>query len=241
MEVGHDLTNPVGVQGEPAVDVPYPQLLGALMYVMVCTRPDISFPISILSRFMAEGRHTSAHWKAAKRVLQYLKGTKNWSLTLGGKHTSKLVGYCDSSWADDKTSQRSSLGYCFQLGSGAISWKSKMSDCVALSSAEAEYYAGALAVSEGRWLVNLLKELGYEVTPYELWCDSQSAMGIMKNPIISARSKHISVKYAFIRDDVEAKALKLAYIPSSENVADSFTKALPFEKHSKFAKALLST
>ena len=229
MEVGHTLTHPQGPDGKE-VDVPYPQLLGALMYLMVCTRPDLAYSISVLSRFMAKGKHTNSHWKAATRVLQYLKHTKNWSLILGGTGEIKLTGHCDSSWADDLSTRKSTLGFCFSLGRGMVSWKAKLSSCQALSSAEAEYYAACEAVKEGQWLTGLLEELGVKVSPYTLKCDSQSAIAIIKNPIINARSKHIELKYHFIRDHVEAKELILHYVPTEDNWADCFTKALPVAK-----------
>ncbi|CAI7805864.1 unnamed protein product [Closterium sp. NIES-53] len=156
----HLLTAPV-VPTPEACSEPYPELVGSLMYAMMCTRPDLAYPVSVLSRYVAPGRFTDLHWKAAKRVLRYLQGTKSHVLTLGGLSPPRLEGYTDSSWADDQTDRRSSQGYCFTLGSGIISWHSTRSSAVSLSSCEAELYAGTMAAQEARWLTFLLQELGF--------------------------------------------------------------------------------
>lgn len=208
----------------------YPQLVGALMYLMVCTRPDIAYAISVLCRYMAKGRHTSTHWKAAKRVLQYLKKTKGLSLVLGGDDALKLEVYADAAWADDQEQRKSTLGFRAAIGKGLVSWKAKLSDCVALSSAEAEYYAAGEGVKEGLWLAGLLGELGWEVLPFRLLMDSHSAICMVKNPVINARSKHIEVKHHFVRDGHEANKFTLDDVSSADNLADYFTKALPGER-----------
>jgi hypothetical protein len=190
---------------------------------------------------MAKGKHTLTHWKAAQRVLQYLKKTRNWSLRLGGREPLELVAYCDASWADNQTSRKSTLGYCFNLGKGMISWKSKLSSCVALSTAEAEYYAATEGAKEGQWLTGLLEELGVKVAPYIMKCDSQSAICMIKNPVVNARSKHIELKYHFIRQLVEDKALKVEYVRTDENWADCFTKALPVVKLLPLCKNFMTT
>ncbi|CAI7801334.1 unnamed protein product [Closterium sp. NIES-53] len=151
----HLLTAPA-VPTPEACSEPYPELVGSLMYAMMCTRPDLAYPVSVLSRYVAPGRFTDLHWKAAKRVLRYLQGTKSNVLTLGGLSPPRLEGYTDSSWADDQTDRRSSQGYCFTLGSGIVSWRSTRSSVVSLSSCEAELYAGTMAAQEARWLTFLL-------------------------------------------------------------------------------------
>ena len=129
----------------------YAELLGGIMYTMVSTRPDIAHAVSVLSRFIADGRHGATHWKAALRLLSYLKGTAKYKLVLGGTSTD-LVGFSDSSWADDQVDRRSSQGYCFTLGSGVVSWKATRSPSVALSSCKAELYAGTTAAQDVVWL-----------------------------------------------------------------------------------------
>jgi hypothetical protein len=226
--VGHDLTNVSGPQGKPK-ECDYPQLVGALMYLMVCTRPDLAYAISVLARFMAKGKHTSTHWKAARRVLQYLIRTKEHALVLGGGDSRMLTVYADASYADNKEKRQSTLGYRITLGDGLISWKSKVSATVALSTAEAEYYAAGEAVKEAEWLRSMLSELKWDVPPYRMLMDSQSAMAMIRNNMVSARSKHIELKHHFVRQYYEEKRLVLEEVPSEDNLADCFTKALPAE------------
>ncbi|CAI7805969.1 unnamed protein product [Closterium sp. NIES-53] len=139
---------------------PYPELMGCLMYLMTCTRPDLAYPLSLLARYVAPGRHRKVHWDAAKRVLRYLCSTPGMGLVLGGRGPVVLTGHADASWVDDSTTQRSSQGYTFSLGSGSVSWRSTRSSSVLSSSCEAEIYAGAMAAQELRWLTYLLTDLG---------------------------------------------------------------------------------
>ncbi|CAI7837003.1 unnamed protein product [Closterium sp. NIES-53] len=139
---------------------PYPELVGCLMYLMTCTRPDLAYPLSILARYVAPGRHRPEHMAAAKRVLRYLCSTSGLGLVLGGRRPVVLTGHADASWADDQATQRSSQGYTFSLGSGSVLWRSTRSSSVLGSSCEAEIYAGAMAAQELRWLTYLLTDLG---------------------------------------------------------------------------------
>ncbi|CAI5955492.1 unnamed protein product [Closterium sp. NIES-64] len=138
---------------------PYPELVGCLMYLMTCTRPDLAYPLSILARYVAPGRHRR-YFAAAKRVLRYLCSTSGMGLVLGGQSPVVLTGHADVSWADDQATQRSSQGYTFSLGSGYVSWRATRSSSVLGSSCEAEIYAGAMAAQELWWLTYLLTDLG---------------------------------------------------------------------------------
>ncbi|CAI7846694.1 unnamed protein product [Closterium sp. NIES-53] len=198
----HLLTAPA-VPTPEACSEPYPELVGSLMYAMMCTRPDLAYPVSVLSRYVAPGRFTDLHWKAAKRVLRYLQGTKSHVLTLGGLSPPRLEGYTDSSWADDQTDRRSSQGYCFTLGSGIVSWRSTRSSAISLSSCEAELYAGTMAAQEARWLTFLLQELGFPQSAPTLWCDNHSTIHISQDPVYHTRTKHIELLHFFIRDLVQ--------------------------------------
>ncbi|CAI7776216.1 unnamed protein product [Closterium sp. NIES-54] len=129
---------------------PYPELVGCLMYLMICTRPDLAYPLSILARYVAPGRHRPEHMAAAKRVLRYLCSTLGMGLVLGGRSPVVLTGHADASWADDQATQRSSQGYTFSLGSGSVSWRATRSSSVLGSSCEVEIYAGAMAAQELR-------------------------------------------------------------------------------------------
>ncbi|CAI7792543.1 unnamed protein product, partial [Closterium sp. NIES-53] len=103
---------------------PYPELVGCLMYLMTCTRPDLAYPLGLLARYVAPGRHRKVHMDAAKRVLRYLCSTSGMGLVLGGRGDVVLTGHSDASWVDDQATQRSSQGYTFSLGSGSVSWRS---------------------------------------------------------------------------------------------------------------------
>ncbi|CAI5969202.1 unnamed protein product [Closterium sp. NIES-64] len=138
---------------------PYPELVGCLMYLMTCTRPDLAYPLSVLARFVAPGRHQPSHWYAAKRVAKYVASTSGMGLVLGGKQPVTLTGYSDSSWANDAETHRSTQGYSFSLEAGAVLWRSTRASSVAGSSCEAEVYAAAIAAQELRWLSFLLTDL----------------------------------------------------------------------------------
>ncbi|CAI7921282.1 unnamed protein product [Closterium sp. NIES-54] len=159
LAVDHRITGPF--PDEPFESSgPYAELVGCLMYPMTCTRPDLAFPLSVLSRFVATRRHRHVDWTAAVRVAKYLATTSGMGLVLGGTQPVVLTGHCDSSYADDVETQRSTQGFYFSLGAGAVSWRSTRLSSVALSSAEAEIYAGAMAAQELRCLTFLLADLG---------------------------------------------------------------------------------
>ncbi|CAI7781234.1 unnamed protein product [Closterium sp. NIES-54] len=128
----------------------YPRLVGCLMYLMTCTRPDLACPLSILACYVASGRHRPEHWEADKRVLRCLCSTSGMGLVLGGRGPVVLTGHANASWVDDLAIQRSSQGYTFSPGSGSVSWRSTRSSSVLSSSCEAEIYAGAMAAQELR-------------------------------------------------------------------------------------------
>ncbi|CAI7905048.1 unnamed protein product [Closterium sp. NIES-53] len=139
---------------------PYPELVGCLMYLMTCTCFDLTYPLSLLVRFVAPSRHRKVHWDAAKRVLRCLSSTSGMGLVLGGRGSVVLTGHSDASWANDQVTQRSSQGYTFSLGSGSVLWRSARYSFVLGSNCEAGIYAGAVAAQELRWLTYLLSDLG---------------------------------------------------------------------------------
>ncbi|GJP51947.1 hypothetical protein CLOM_g11077 [Closterium sp. NIES-68] len=235
LPVGHHLTP---LTSPSSSSHPYAELIGSLMYAMVSTRPDLAYPISVLARFVGTGKHDAAHWQAAKRVLRYLRGTKDYVLTLGGPSPPLLTGYSDSSWADSRPDRRSSQGYGFSLGSGLISWRSTRSSSIALSSCEAELYAATMAAQEARWLSFLLEELGAPQRCPTIWCDNASTIHLTKDAVFHGRSKHIELRHYFIRELVQGGHLQLGKIDSAANLADIFTKALPHAAHSSLLRLL---
>jgi hypothetical protein len=239
LEVNHDhlVEAPFAVGEEQDMRrVPYAELIGCLMYIMVCTRPDLAFPVSLLARFMAEGAYRRKHWEAAKRVLRYLKGTMEWGLVLGGSAPILLSMAADSSWGDCLETRRSSQGYVATLGACPVSWKSQRSEAVAKSTAEAEYYAVGQAGREIVFLRNLLEYPRTEAT--ELQCDSQSAQAIVHSEGISNRTKHIDIRHHWIREQVQKGILYMQHVSSEENMADLMTKALGIERHTQLAEHL---
>ncbi|CAI7858925.1 unnamed protein product, partial [Closterium sp. NIES-54] len=218
---------------------PYPELVGCLMYLMTCTRSDLAYPLSILARYVAPGRHRPEHMAAAKRVLRYLCSTLGMGLVLGGRSPVVLTGHADASWADDQATQRSSQGYTFSLGSGSVSWRATRLCSVLGSSCEAEIYAGAMAAQELRWLTYLLTDFG-EVprSPPVLYVDNKAMLALCREQRLEHRTKHIALRYFLARELQQRGQLRLAYVASEANTADIFTKALTPCDHQRFCSQL---
>ncbi|CAI7829173.1 unnamed protein product, partial [Closterium sp. NIES-54] len=203
------------------------ELVGCLMYLMTCTRPDLAYPLSILARYVAPGRHRPEHMAAAKRVLRYLCSTSGMGLVLGGRSPVVLTGHADASWVDDLATQRSSQGYTFSLGSGSVSWRSTRSSSVLSSSCEDDIYAGAMAAQELRWLTYLLTDLGEPPrSPPVLYVDNKAMLALCRKHRLEHRTKHIALHYFLARELQQRGQLRLAYVASQANTADIFTKAL---------------
>ncbi|CAI7863417.1 unnamed protein product, partial [Closterium sp. NIES-54] len=227
LSTGHSLSAPPSDESvEPSG--PYPELVGCLMYLMTCTRPDFAYPLSILARYVAPGRHRKVHWDASKRVLRYLCSTSGTGLVLGGRGLVVLTGHADASWVDDSATQRSSHGYTFSLGSGSISSQSTRSSSVLSSSCEAEMYARAMAAQELRWLTYLLTDLGEQPrSPPVLYIDNKAMIALCQEHRLEHRLKHIALRYFLARELQQPGQLRLAYVATRANTADIFTKALP--------------
>ncbi|CAI7900578.1 unnamed protein product [Closterium sp. NIES-54] len=203
---------------------PYPELVGCLMYLMTCTRPDLAYPLSILARYVAPGRHRKEHMDAAKRVLRYLCSTLGMGLLLGGRARVVLTGHANASWAYDLTTQWSSQGYTFSLGSGSVSWRSSCSSSVLSFSCEAKIYAGAMSTKELRWLTYLLTNLGE--LPRSFLVLYVDMIALCQEHRLEHRTKHIALRYFLARELQQRGQLRLAYVATWANTADVFTKAL---------------
>ncbi|CAI7799175.1 unnamed protein product [Closterium sp. NIES-53] len=211
---------------------PYPELVGCLMYLMTCTRPDLTYPLSLFARYVALGRHRKVHWDTAKRVLRYLCSTSGMGLVLGGRGSIVLTGHVDASWVDDSATQRSSQGYTLSLGSGSVSWWSSCSSLILSSSCAAEIYAGAMAAQELRWLTYLLTDLGEQPrSPLVLYVDNKAMIALCQEHRVEHRTKHIALRYLLARELQQHGQLRLAYVATRANTADVFTKALPPGDH----------
>ncbi|CAI7736859.1 unnamed protein product [Closterium sp. NIES-54] len=188
--VDHGLTAPPSDEPFESSD-PYPELVGCLMYLMTCACPDLAYPLSILAHFVAPGRHQHSHWYATKRVAKYVASTSSMGLVLGGKQPVTLTGFSDSSWADDAQSLRSTQGYCFSLGTGAVSWRSNRASSVSSSSCEAEMYAASMAAQELRWLSFLLTDLGERPrSPPVLFANNKFAILLCEEPRLVGKPRH---------------------------------------------------
>jgi hypothetical protein len=210
------------------------------MYIVLATRPDISFAVAALSRY--NSRPFARHLTAAQHVLRYLKGTKDYRLRYNAIGPNTLIGYKDSEWASDCLDRKAQGGHIF-ISNGAISWQSQKQDLVATSTLEAEYIACSEASREGRWLLQLCKDTKRDdddenKEPLPILCDNEGALVHIINGTIKARTKHIDVCYHNSRDLQERSIVKYSWVSTPENVADIFTKALPREMHEKVMKAM---
>ncbi|CAI5714757.1 unnamed protein product [Peronospora destructor] len=210
-------------------DVPYRSAVGALMYLMVGTRPDLAAAVGTLSQFAAGPCPT--YWQALKRVLRYLQATPTHGIRFygTGAGSGKLIGYSDADWAGDIETRRSTRGYVFVLNDGCISWRSKKQRTIALSSTEAEYMALSEATQEAVWLKAFMCELGEDAGDgaVMVYKDNQGAIALAKSPEFHKRIKHIDIRYHFVREKVKDGQVVLDYCPTQEMLADLMTKPIP--------------
>ena len=215
----------------------YQSMVGSLMYAMLGSRPDICFAVSKLSQFGSNPDQN--HMAAAIRVFQYLKTTATLRLTYNGTNRSELLGWCDADWASDPDTCRSTTGYIFQVNSGAVAWGTRKQRTVALSSTEAEYMALTEVLKHTLWTLQVLRNLRFDCDlPITIFDDSKGARDISANSVEHQRTKHIDIRYHFIREKVQDKTIELTEVKSSENIADIFTKALPEPAHVTFTRKL---
>lgn len=182
--------------------VPYASAVGSLMYAMLCTRPDICYAVGIVARY--QSNPGQAHWTAVKHILKYLKRTRDYRLVY---HADSLMplGYTDSDFQADRDEKKSTSGYVFTLGGGAVSWRSAKQRCIADSTMEAEYVAASEASKEAVWFKNYLMDL--DVVPglpksIIVYCDNSGAVANSKEPRTHKATKHIERKYHVIREIV---------------------------------------
>ena len=200
----------------------YRELAGSLIHLMNNTHPDIAYSVSVLTRYMQNPRTT--HWKAAKYVLRYLKGTKNVGIEFTG--TGDFYGAIDADWGMDPDTNKSMMGYCFWFGGGPISWQSRRQKVVSDSSTEAELRAAHYAVKECKWICDVLSDLGeLKEEPTIIYEDNQGLLKITENTQALDRCRHISRQANSLRESIHHRIVELRYIASKENPADIFTKA----------------
>ncbi|CAJ2674628.1 unnamed protein product [Trifolium pratense] len=233
MDPGHKLHHD---DSAPHTDITgYRTLVGKLLY-LTNTRPDIAFPVQQLCQFL--DCPTSLHYKAAHKVLRYLKGCPGTGLFFPRTSSLNLVGFTDADWGGCIDTRRSITGYCFFIGSSLICWKAKKQQTISRSSSEAEYRALASGTCELQWLTYLLRDLRVNLVQQPtLYCDSQSALHIASNPVFHERTKHLDIDCHVVRDRLKAGLMCLSPISGYDQLADIFTKALhPANFHRLLAK-----
>lgn len=209
----------------------YRSLVGQLIY-LTHSRPDISFVVGVLSRYM--NKPSKIHAGAGKRVLRYLAGTADFGLWYAHANECKLVGFSDSDWAGSLEDRRSTTGVVFNLGTAAISWMSKKQEVISLSTTEAEYVAASAAACQCLWLRKLMNDCGLECKEAsEIWCDNKSTIAIAKNPMHHGRTKHMDIKFHFIRNLISEGVIVLKHCSTDEQQADILTKPLSVQKHNQ--------
>jgi hypothetical protein len=216
-------------------NIPYASAIGSLLYAQVCTRPDIGMAVGMLGRY--QSNPGMEHWKAAKKVMWYLQGTKDYGLTF--RHTDHLevVGYSDSDFAGCVDSRKSTSGYIFLLAGGAISWRSNKQTIVATSTMEVEFITCYEATTQALWLRNFvggLKIVDSIVRPIKIFYDNRAAIFFFKNNKSGSRSKHIDIKYLRVRENIKRNEVLVEHISTELMIADPMTKGLPvklFKSH----------
>ncbi|KAE8909416.1 Retrovirus-related Pol polyprotein from transposon TNT 1-94 [Phytophthora fragariae] len=205
---------------------PYRSLIGCLLYITTCTRPDIAFMATQLSRFLENPGQQ--HWNAAVRVLRYLKSTRQHGIIYqGGTHSVTLKAYSDADWGTNLDDRRSVSGVMVMIGNAPVVFKSKFQRTVALSSAEAEYMALSLCVQEVLWTRAMLTDMGtLQRNATTIWEDNQGAIALAQNAGYHARTKHVDIRHHFIRENVERGTVKVEYVDTKNQLADILTKAL---------------
>ncbi|KAK6143111.1 hypothetical protein DH2020_023459 [Rehmannia glutinosa] len=212
-------------QGQPFNDgTLYRQMVGALQYATII-RPDISYSVNKCSQFMQ--CPLDNHWKALKRILRYLSGTRDYGIHITKSNNLQLSAFTDADWGSDIDDRKSTTGLCVFLGSNIISWSSKKQRTVARSSTEAEYRSLASVTCDVLWLRSLLKELNIpQQKPTTVWVDNIGAVLLSVNPIHHSRTKHVEIDIHFIREKVEDKSISVHHIPAVDQIADILTKPL---------------
>ncbi|KAL0367632.1 UNVERIFIED_CONTAM: Retrovirus-related Pol polyprotein from transposon TNT 1-94 [Sesamum radiatum] len=213
-------------KGESEGQIEYSRIIGSLMYIMNCTRPDIAYAVNKLSRFTSNP--SKNHWKGLIRVLRYLKYTSNYGLHYT-RYPAVLEGYSDANWISDSKDTKSTSGYVFTIGGGAVSWKSSKQTCIARSTMESEFIALDKAGEEAEWLRNFLEDIPCWTKPVPaimIHCDSQSAIGRAQSGMYNGKSRHIRRRHNTIRQLISSGIISIDYIKSKENLADPLTKGL---------------
>lgn len=198
-------------------------MIGCLMYLMLGTRPDISFSVNYFSRF--QDKNSDEVWIGLKRLLRYLKGTKSVNLVFSrNSDTLPIICYVDSDWGGDLSDRKSVTGFLIKIFGNTITWITRKQNCVALSSSEAELIALCTAVCDCLFFKRLLFDMGLLVSWFKVFEDNQGCISLIRNPENNKRIKHVDLKYNFVCDILNQKMMKLEYVSTKGQLADILTK-----------------
>ncbi len=219
------------------VDKPYRPVLGSVMWGQLATRPDLSFAISLLSRFQANPG--IEHWKGLLHVVGYIRNTLDYGLTYSRDADLNPLGYVDADYGGCRDTRRSTSGYVFTMAGGAVTWSSKRQATVALSTVEAEYVAMSRCAQQMVWMQTWLNEvkIGYDL-PGFIKGDSRGAIALAKNTKDHGKVKHIDIRHHYLRELVKSGSISFEQIASTDNIADLFTKPLSRDHHHRFLEGL---
>ena len=209
-------------------NIPYASVVGSLMYAQVCTRPDIAYAVGVLGRY--QSNPGVDHWRAAKKVMRYLQGTKDYMLMYRQTDNLDLVGYSNADFAGCVDSRKPTSGYIFIMAGGAVSWRSDKQTLIATFTMEAEFVSCFQATSQGVWLksfISGLRVMDSISRPLKIFCDNSAAVFLAKNNKSGSRSKHIDIKYLAIREHVKEKKVVIEHISTELMIADPLTKGMP--------------
>jgi hypothetical protein len=209
----------------------YRSMIGSLLY-LCASRPDIMLSVCMCARFQADPKEV--HLRAIKRIMRYLVYTPKYHK----ESTFDLIGYSDADWAVCKIDRKSTSGTCQFLGRSLVSWASKKQNSAALSTAEAEYIVAGHCSAQLLWMRQTLRDYGYKLSKVPLLCDNESAIRMADNPVEHSRTKHIDIRYHFLRDRQQRGDIEIAYVRTKEQLADVFTKPLDEKTFSKLRNEL---
>ncbi|KAD2804053.1 hypothetical protein E3N88_37430 [Mikania micrantha] len=225
-------------RGEGVAQLEYSRIIGSLMYLMTCTRPDLAYAVSRLSRYTSNP--SSEHWKSMTRLLRYLRYTRNYGLHYG-RDPAVIEGYSDANWISDMKDSKSTSGYVFTLGGAAIAWKSSKQTLIARPTMESEFIALDKAGEEAEWLRQFVEDVPGWSKPMSaicIHCDCQSAIGRAQSAMYNGKSRHIRRRHNTIRQLLSMGVISIDYVRSKDNIADPFTKGLSRELVHKSSKGM---
>jgi hypothetical protein len=243
MKDAKPIKTPMGTNGHLDLDTGgksvdqkvYRSMIGSLLY-LCASRPDIMLSVCMCARFQADPKEV--HLRVVKRIMRYLVYTPKFGLWYPKGSTFDLIGYSDADWAGCKIDRKRTSGTCQFLGRSLVSWASKKQNSVALSTAEAEYIATGHCCAQLLWMRHTLRDYGYKLSKVPLLCDNESAIRMADNPVEHSRTKHIDIRYHFLRDHQQRGDIEIAYVSTKEQLADIFTKPLDEETFSKLRNEL---